>query len=90
MIDINGAVPNIMTKLKKLPLGHGLVLLTFKRDRGLRIFRTEEDAFRAEEFGFRAETHEADLKGMKRLLKSVLKREFPRSNKIRVNEVKPD
>lgn len=87
MIDINGAVPNVLTRLKKLPVGQTLELLTFKRDRGLRITRTGKDLFTAREFGFRAETHEADLKEMKRVLKTVLKREFPRSNKVRVNRV---
>lgn len=85
MIDIGGAIPNILTRLKKLPVGEGLELLTFKRDRGLRIRRTGEDAFTATEFGFHAETYEVDLKAMKKLLKAVLKREFPRSNKVRVN-----
>ena len=85
MIDIAGAVPTILSRLKKLPPGHGLELLTFKRDRGMRIRRTGEDRFAATEFGFRTQTVEADLKGMKRVLKSVLKREFPRSNKVRVN-----
>ncbi|MBG0789467.1 MAG: hypothetical protein H0S80_03100 [Desulfovibrionaceae bacterium] len=84
MIDIAGAVPAILSRLKKLPAGRGLELLTFKRDRGLRVVKTGEDAFTATEFGFRAETVRADLKGMKRVLKTVLKREFPRSNKVRV------
>lgn len=87
MIDIGGAVPNIMTRLKKLPVRHGLELLTFKRDRGLRICRTDESTFSATEFGFRTETNQTDLKGMKKLLKTVLKREFPRSNKIRIHEM---
>ena len=84
MIDISGAVPNILTRLKKLPVGQGLELLTFKRDRGVRILRAGEDQFSVTEFGFHAETVRADLKGMKRIIKTVLKREFPRSNKVRI------
>jgi hypothetical protein len=85
MIDIAGAAPTILSRLKKLPVGHGLELLTYKRDRGLRVRRIGEDRFAATEFGFRAETVETDLKGMKRVVKSALKQEFPRSNKVRVN-----
>ena len=88
MIDIAGAVLNTLSRLKKLPVGQGLELLTFKRDRGLRIRRTGEDRFAATEFGFRDETVETDLKGMRRVLKSILKREFPRSNKVRVQALK--
>lgn len=84
MIDIAGAVPAILSRLKKLPTGGGLELLTFKRDRGLRIVRLGRDRFEAAEFGFRADTVRADLKSMKRVLRTVLKREFPRSNKVRV------
>lgn len=87
MLDIAGAIPNILTKLKKLPVGNSLELLTFKRDRGVRITKTGADSFTATEFGYQAATFEADLKGMKKLLKTVLKREFPRSNKIRVREI---
>lgn len=85
MIDIAGAVPNILSRLRKLPVGHGLELLTFKRDRGLRVRRIGEDRFTATEFGYQAGTVQADLKSMRRVLKTVLKREFPRSNKMRVH-----
>ena len=84
MINISGAIPNVLTRLGKLPVGQGLELLTFKRDRGVRILRVGEDLFSATEFGFHTETVRADLKGMKRVLKAVLKREFPRSNKVRI------
>ncbi len=90
MIDIGGAIPNILTRLKKLDVGHGLELLTFKKDRGLRICKTDSNTFATTEFGFQNENSQTDLKGMKKLLKTVLKREFPRSNKIRVSALRCD
>lgn len=87
MLDIAGAIPNIITKLKKLPVGRGLDLRTFKRDRSVLILRTAEDEYTVNENGFEQTVFETNIKGMKKLLKTLLKREFPRSNKIRVYEV---
>ncbi|MGL1862810.1 MAG: hypothetical protein OCC46_09850 [Pseudodesulfovibrio sp.] len=86
MIDKAGAIPTILTKLKKLPIGHGLDLRTFKRDRSVVILRMADDEYTVKENGFQKETFATDLKGMRKLLKTLLKREFPRSNKIRVYE----
>lgn len=87
MIDKAGAIPTILTRLKKLPTGRGLDLRTYKRDRSVIIRRTGDDAFTVAEDGFRTETFTTNFKGMKKLLKTLLKREFPRSNKIRVYEL---
>lgn len=84
MIDKAGAIPTILTKLKKLAIGQGIDLRTYKRDRSVVITRMDEDAFAVEEDGFEKQRFETDLKGMKKLLGKLLKREFPRSNKIRV------
>ncbi len=86
MIDKAGAIPTILTKLKKLPVGHGLDLRTFKRDRSVVILRMADDEYTVKGNGFQQETFATDLKGMRKLLKTLLKREFPRSNKIRVYE----
>ncbi len=87
MLDIAGAIPTIITKLKKLPIGRGLDLRTFKRDRSVAIIRTAEDSYHVTENGFEQATLETNIKGMKKALKTLLKREFPRSNKIRVYEI---
>lgn len=87
MIDKAGAIPTILTKLKKLSVGRGLDLRTFKRDRSVVILRTAKNHFQVKENGFEHAEFETDLNGMKKLLKTLLKREFPRSNKIRVYEI---
>ncbi len=87
MIDMAGAIPAILTKAKKLPVGHGLDLRTFKRDRSVTIRKTGEDSFEVIETGYDHNRFQSDHKGLKRLLKTLLKREFPRSNKIRVYEL---
>ncbi|WP_319470946.1 hypothetical protein [uncultured Pseudodesulfovibrio sp.] len=87
MIDKAGAIPNILTRLKKTAIGSGIDLRTYKRDRSVVIMRTATDSFSVRENGFRQETFDVDTKGLKKLLKTLLKREFPRSNKIRVYDV---
>lgn len=87
MIDKAGAIPTILTKLKKLPVGNGLDLRTFKRDRSVVIMKVDADKYEIEENGFEIYRFETDQKGLKKLLKTLLKREFPRSNRIRVYEL---
>jgi len=87
MIDIASAIPTILTKTKKLPVGQGLDLRTYKRDRSVAIKKIEADTFEIQENGFEKNRFESDHKGLKKLLKTLLKREFPRSNKIRVYDI---
>ena len=84
MIDRANAEADIRARLRKLAPGRGIVLLTYKRDRSLTIVRLGEDDYEIREDGFDKHTHRTSGDGFKRLLKTLLKREFPRSNKIRV------
>lgn len=85
MLDISGALPEILSRARKLPHGNGLDLRTYKRDRSVIILRLGEDKYEVREAGFERNTFETGLKGLKKLLKSLLKREFPRSRKVRIN-----
>lgn len=87
MIDKASALETVLRKLKKIPLGSGLDLRTYKRDRSVVILRKGIDEFFVVEDGFSKESFSEDFKGLKKLLKKLLKREFPRSNKIRVYDV---
>ncbi|XXJ21026.1 hypothetical protein ACR42D_16095 [Desulfovibrio caledoniensis] len=88
MIDLGAALPTALSRLDKLPDGAVLELLTFKRDRGVAV-RKVGAGFEIREFGFRDETHAEDGPGLKKRLKAILKREFPRSNKVHVRERRP-
>lgn len=87
MIDKSSAIEAVLRKLKKISVGRGLDLRTYKRDRSVVIIRTEEDLFSVIESGFEEERFSSDFKGLKKILKKLLKREFPRSNKIRVYDI---
>ena len=89
MLDKAAALATILGRAEKLGVGQGLDLRTYKRDRSVAVVRQGEDAFEVREDGFDQKTHVSDLKGLKRLLKKLLKREFPRSRKIRLHPLSP-
>ncbi len=85
MNDKASIIPTIIEKLGKLEKGQCLDMRTFKRNRSVAITRTDIDFFTVIERGFHEEKWEdLTLEKVKKLLKTLLKREFPRSNKIRL------
>ncbi len=85
MNDKATIIPNVMERIGKLQKGQCLDMRTFKRNRSVAIICTGDDSFTIIERGFHEETwEELTAEKIKRLLKTLLKREFPRSNKIRL------
>ncbi len=87
MIDKATAIPTLMRKLKKLPVGHAIDLRTYKRNRSVVIARTGDDEFDVVEKGFHEDRFLVPLSKMKKLLKNLLKKEFPRSTKMRLYDL---
>lgn len=87
MIDKATAIPTIMNKLKKLPVGHAIDIRTYKRNRSVVIARIATDEFDVVEKGFHEERFQLPLSKMKKLLKNLLKKEFPRSTKMRLYDL---
>ncbi|MDD3312600.1 hypothetical protein [Pseudodesulfovibrio sp.] len=87
MIDKAAALPTLLARLRKMETGRGLALLTYKRDRSVTVIRLDVNRYEVRENGFAKTTKETDQVGLKGLLRTLLKREFPRSNKIRVREL---
>ena len=84
MLDIAAVIPIVLRRLKKLATGHYLDLQTYKKDRSVLIVKQGEDDFLLIENGFQREEFRADATKLKKLLKTLLKKEFPRSNKVRL------
>lgn len=87
MIDKATAIPTILTRLKKLPIGHAIDLRTYKRNRSVAIARVGEDEFDVVQKGFHEDRFLVPLSKMKKLLKNLLKKEFPRSTKMRLYDL---
>ncbi|NDV18901.1 hypothetical protein GO013_05640 [Pseudodesulfovibrio sp. JC047] len=87
MLDLSNVIPHTLTRLKKLTPGQGLVLLTYKRDRFVRIVKDTDTTCTVTESGFYHTTVQTDISQIKKQLKTLLKREFPRSRKVRIHPV---
>lgn len=84
MIDKATAVETVLERLKKLPVGHAIDLRTYKRNRSVVIKHTGDDIFEVFQNGYEQERYTEPFKKIRKLLKLLLKKEFPRSTKIRL------
>jgi len=84
MIDKNIFIKVLMERVKKLPIGHYLDIRSYKRNRTVFVVKEDHDSFLVIEDGFFKEEFHVNLAKLKKLFKVILKKEFPRSHKIRL------
>lgn len=84
MLDKAIAVQEVLRRLQKMDSGESLELLTWKKDRSLLLVRQSRDEVYVYERGFAEQEYRVSSGKLKKLLKTLLKREFPRSHKIRL------
>ena len=84
MIDKTRIIDSVLEKLKKLPVSHYMDLRTYKRNRSLIIAKMSEGDLLVIENGYFKERFRIKPEKLKRLLSTLVKREFPRSHKIRL------
>lgn len=85
MLDKAIAVQEVLRCLRKMETGDSLELLTWKKDRSLLLVKQSGEKVVVVERGFFVEEeYQVEFNKLKKLLKSLLKREFPRSHKIRI------
>ena len=86
MIDISSAITTVMQRLKKTEPGTGVKMLTYKRDRHVTIIRTDDNHYMITQHGFEKRNFQIMEKELKKTLKALLRREFPRSRKVRISQ----
>jgi len=89
MLDKSATVQAVQNKLDKLPCGHALDLRTYKRNRSVIILKQTEDTYRFIENGFTQERFTIPAAKVKKTLQKLLKKEFPRSRKVRLYDLGP-
>lgn len=89
MIDKATALDTILQRLAKLEPGHCLDLRTYKRNRSVVIKKMGPDSLLVVEDGFEQARFTVPMGKMKKTLKMLLKKEFPRSTKIRLYALGP-
>ena len=85
MIRKENIIDVIFKKLTTLPDGHYIDLRTYKRNRSVIIVKRTSAHVDVIESGFFNETfHHVQTNHLKKLLKNIIRREFPRSHTIRL------
>lgn len=73
-------IQKVEHELKSMPIKDAVEVKTYKKDRGFVLYRNDEDLFSLIEFGFENISEEGEQHQISKLIKKVIKREFPRSN----------
>jgi hypothetical protein len=84
MIDKTRILDTVCERLKKLPVSHCLDLRTYKRNRSVMIAKLAEDDLLVIENGYFKERFRVKPEKLRKVLKRLIKKEFPRSRKIRL------
>ncbi|MBI5695973.1 MAG: hypothetical protein HZC51_09600 [Nitrospirae bacterium] len=84
MIDKTTLIPTVLKRLKQLPVGGCLDLRPYKRNRSVVIRKTGEDYYEITEDGFFKDEMKGDIEKVGKLMRAILKSEFPRSTKLRL------
>ena len=87
MVDISSAANTVIRRLAGVSEGSGIRMLTFKKDRSVTIIRIDAGTFRVIEQGFENREFVVEEKRLRKTVKNLLKREFPRSRKVRLSKV---
>ncbi len=84
MIDKEKILDTVTERLKNLPVGHYLDLRTYKRNRSVIIVKESKNNLLIIEDGFFREKFHINSEKLKKVLTTLLRKEFPRSHKIRL------
>lgn len=83
LINRDAALQEAMRIIKKCHKGHGVELLSYKRNRTIAIIRCSESEVCLRENGYIKEEQTVSLSQLPKILKGCINREFPRSRKVR-------
>ena len=84
MIDKTKIIDTVCERLKKLPVSHYLDMRTYKRNRSVIIVKLSDGDLLVIENGYFEEQFAVKTEKLRKLLRALLKTEFPRSRKIRL------
>ena len=83
-IDRGRVLQESLARLSRLEEGEGLLLQPYKKDRSLCVIR-RNNMYQVLERGFARKEFVVEIKKISKLLKTLCKKEFPRSNKLWLN-----
>ena len=86
LLNIDTVTKRVISLINKAKNEHGVEILTYKRNRGVEIIR-DTDMVAIREWGYHEESWLIPTSDLAKLLKTILKREFPRSRKVRLYQL---
>jgi hypothetical protein len=87
LINIKSAIKRVQQIVDKLDPPQGVEILTYKRNRGITIIKIDDDTLSIQERGYEEHTFQVARGDLAKQLKAIVKREFPRSRKVRVYQL---
>lgn len=87
MIDRSAIEKVLWEKLGALEVGRCIEIRTYKRNRAVLFVRTGAAEFLVACDGYEKSEQKVAEKKLKKLIRTILKREFPRSRKIRLYDL---
>ncbi|MCK5228305.1 MAG: hypothetical protein KAK02_08860 [Desulfobulbaceae bacterium] len=87
LINRDSAIERVISILKKLKPDQGVEVLSYKRNRGISLVLVDNDTVFLCERGYVTEEYEIPMDVLRKTMKTLVKREFPRSRKVRVYNI---
>ncbi len=87
LINIQSAIKRVQQIVRRLDPPHGVEMLTYKRNRGVTIIKIDDETVSIQERGYEEKTLLVEISELGKVLKTIAKKEFPRSRKVRVYQL---
>lgn len=84
LVNIEAVIVEVKRYIKSCPVGSGIEILSYKRNRTVAVTKKESALYTVQESGYRHQVFEVGENELFKRLKSIIKREFPRSRKLRL------
>ena len=84
LVNIATILADTKRALKKIEPPGGIELLSYKRNRGIAIIKRDNDLLELREHGYQDQEFKIHPDRLAKELKAMIKREFPRSRKVRL------
>ncbi len=84
LVNISSLLADTLRALDKIDPPGGVELLSYKRNRGIAIIKKDGGGIELREQGYKEQEIDIPLPQLPKVLKAMLKREFPRSRKVRL------
>ncbi len=86
LVNIEMAYAELIYHLKRCSVGAGMELMSYKRNRTIAVLKVNSEDFRILEKGYVVGEVAVSAVQLEKKLKKIMKREFPRSRKIRLHK----